>query len=292
MEFDMSDVSTITPREKLDFGLDGDIPKYWVAGDPFKSRFGDALSTMFPEVERYFITSIRAYRDEITDPELLSDIKHFIRQEGQHGVVHDKYNQRLKRQGINVDAIEKLNRKILDFANKHHSVAFNMATTAGAEHHASLMARCFFSRKSMFENADPRMRALYAWHAMEEVEHKCVAFDVMQKGARTGYFVRILALFLTTVMNVVLTLGIMEYMFRADGFGFWQRARLWAKGLWWFYGPKGIFLPTVLPYLRYLRPGFHPSQEPLGEPYKIWLKTFNDTADPIAAGDSVQARAI
>ena len=30
---------TIVPREKLDFGLDGDIPKYWFGGDAFKTRF-------------------------------------------------------------------------------------------------------------------------------------------------------------------------------------------------------------------------------------------------------------
>jgi hypothetical protein len=38
----------IVPREKLDFGLDGDIPKYWFGGDPFKTRLFDAMSCLFP----------------------------------------------------------------------------------------------------------------------------------------------------------------------------------------------------------------------------------------------------
>ena len=42
----------IVPREKLNFGLDGDIPKYWFGGDPFKSRFWDALSLIFPPGEK------------------------------------------------------------------------------------------------------------------------------------------------------------------------------------------------------------------------------------------------
>ena len=76
----------IIPREKLDFGLDGDIPQYWFDNDPFKSRFFDALSTIFPEGERFFISCVRDYRDQVTDPQLLADIKDFMRQEGQHGM--------------------------------------------------------------------------------------------------------------------------------------------------------------------------------------------------------------
>jgi hypothetical protein len=30
----------IIPRERLNFGLDGDIDKYWFGGDPFKSVSG------------------------------------------------------------------------------------------------------------------------------------------------------------------------------------------------------------------------------------------------------------
>ena len=82
----MNHPQQIVPREKLDFGLDGDIPKYWFGGDAFKSRFFDAMSTIFPEGERYFISCVRDYRDQVTDPKLLQDIKDFMRQEGQHGL--------------------------------------------------------------------------------------------------------------------------------------------------------------------------------------------------------------
>ena len=98
---------TIVPREKLDFGLDGDIPKYWFGGDAFKTRFFDAMSTIFPEGERYFISCVRDYRDQVSDPKLLAEIKDFMRQEGQHGIVHSQYNERLKAQGIDVDALER-----------------------------------------------------------------------------------------------------------------------------------------------------------------------------------------
>ena len=46
----------IIPREKMNFGLDGDIARFWLDNDPFKTRFFDALSTLFPVGERFFIT--------------------------------------------------------------------------------------------------------------------------------------------------------------------------------------------------------------------------------------------
>jgi uncharacterized protein len=86
---------SIVPRQNLDFGLDGDIPKYWLGGDPFKTRFFDAMSTLFPEGEKFFITCVRDYRDQITDPHLQQEVKDFMRQEGAHGMVHTQFNDRL-----------------------------------------------------------------------------------------------------------------------------------------------------------------------------------------------------
>ena len=65
-------------REKLDFQLDDRIPRFWNGGDPYKTRFFDAMSLTFPIGERYFISSVRAYRDQINDPKLLNEVKDFI----------------------------------------------------------------------------------------------------------------------------------------------------------------------------------------------------------------------
>lgn len=78
-------------RSQLNFKID-EIPKFWFANDPFKTRFFDALSLTFPEGERFFIESVRLYRDQIQDRDLQQKVKDFIRQEAQHGIAHDKMN--------------------------------------------------------------------------------------------------------------------------------------------------------------------------------------------------------
>ena len=281
---------TITPREKLDFDLGGDIPKYWFGNDVFKSRYFDALSTIFPEGERYFISCVRDYRDQVTDPKLLQEIKDFIRQEGQHGAIHNQYNERLKAQGIDVDMLERIEHHMLfNIVRKYVPKKSTIAETAAAEHLTAIMAHSFFERKEVLAQADPRMRAMYAWHAMEEIEHKAVAFDVMQKVAKASYLRRIIAMMLVTLGFNIHALLVTRYMLKVDGFSRWQRAKLWAKGLWWLYKPGGLFLSIFGHYIQYYKPGFHPWQMGQMRSYQLWLDTFNRTGSPILAGEALHA---
>jgi len=285
----MSD-HTITPREKLDFGLDGDIPKYWFANDPFKTRFFDAMSTIFPEGERFFISCVRDYRDQVSDPQLLQEIKDFMRQEGQHGIVHTQYNNRLKDQGIDVDRLERFTRHMLfNVARKYMPAAQTLAETAAAEHMTAIMAHGFFERKEVLEHADSRMRAMYAWHAMEEIEHKAVAFDVMSKIAKVGYLRRTFAMLIVTLGFNIHSLLNARYMLQVDGFSRWERVKLMTKGMWWLFKPGGLYMPMLGHYVQYFKPGFHPWQTGQMRSYQLWLDTLNRTGDPILAGEVLHA---
>jgi len=289
----MSHAHGIIPREKLDFDLQGDIPKYWFGGDAFKTRLFDAMSTIFPEGERYFISCVRDYRDQVTDPQLQRDIKDFIRQEGQHGIVHSQYNDRLKGQGIDVDMLEgRMRHLMFNVIRKYVPKAATLADTAAAEHMTAIMAHGFFERKEVLESADRRMRAMYAWHAMEEIEHKAVAFDVMQKVAKVGYTRRTIAMVLVTLGFNIHALLVTRYMLQVDGFSRWQRIKLFAKGLAWMFGPGGLYMPMFGHYIQYFKPGFHPWQMGQMRSYQLWLDTFNRTGDPIAAGEALHAAGV
>jgi len=121
----------------------------------------------------------------------------------------------------------------------------------------ALMAHGFFST-GLMDKADPRVRAMYAWHSVEEIEHKAVAYDVLTKVAKANYFTRILSFMQTTFSFPLHVFLIMNYMFKVDGVK--NRGRVWLKGLWWLYGWGGLY-PRLMPhYPRVLPTGF-PSVE-------------------------------
>jgi len=263
--------------------FDVDVPRHWLGGDAFKTRFFDAMSMTFPEGERYFINCVREYRDRIDDPVLAAQVKDFIYQEGQHGAVHTQFNDRLRVQGIAVDLIlEKVREKIAGF-RRDFSKAFNLGKTAGAEHLTAMMAHGFFAT-GLLKDADPRVRAMYAWHAIEEIEHKGVAFDVFQKVAKGSYLTRVLSMLHTSLSFPLHVLLIMHHMLQVDGVNTW---RTWLKGLWWLYGPRGLYMRLMPHYLAYFLPGFHPWKFGQMDTYKIWMDAYQRSGgDPIAAADA------
>ncbi len=276
--------SEIVQRKGPSFGLDDpDLPRYWFAGDPFKSRFFDAMSLLFPEGERFFIACVRDFRHTITDPQLERQVKDFIYQEGQHGQVHTQFNNRVKEQGVAVEHILKEEHRFLfDVFRKRMSRKYTLAQTAAAEHLTALMAHGFFA-KGTLRDADPRIRAMYAWHAVEEIEHKAVAFDVYKTVARGSYLTRILGMIQVSITFPLHTFLIMRHMFEVDGLR--NRGRLWMKGLWWLYGPKGVFSGLLPHYLAYFKPGFHPWQQGQLKNYESWRETYEASGDAIKAGD-------
>jgi uncharacterized protein len=277
----MAHSQTITPRKAPELGLDGDIPRFWLDNDPFKTRYIDAMALTFPDGERYFIQCVRDWRDQVTDPKLAAEVKDFIYQEGQHGMVHTLYNNRLKQQGMAIDRICSFIVDRLSSYRRNYSREFNLGRTAGAEHLTAMMCHGFFGSDMMVQ-ADPRIRAMYAWHSVEEIEHKAVAFDVFQKIAKGGYWTRILSFLHVSVLFPLHTLLIMRHMLKVDGKNTWG---VWLKGLWWLYGPKGLW-PRLMPhYFAYFKPSFHPWKHGDLKVYEVWSKAYTDSGgDAIAAG--------
>ncbi|RKG34360.1 metal-dependent hydrolase [Acinetobacter guerrae] len=272
-------------RSKLDFKLE-DVPRFWFAGDPFRTRVFDALSLTFPDGERYFIECVRLFRDKIQDPDLQARVADFIKQEAQHGIAHDKMNQLMKEQGMPVDQFTTILKKIFRFELTKRSPQYNIAMTAAAEHLTALMAETFYSKKETLKDVHPYVRALLAWHSIEEMEHRDVAFDVMQQVGEVPEATRKFTLAITTILMLSFTLYRANVMLRCDGFNGRQRLQLFRKGLPWFLGRKGILTAMKKEYLDWYKSDFHPSQHPVIHQYDVWVKIYEETGDPILAGQA------
>jgi predicted metal-dependent hydrolase len=156
------------------------IPKHFAAeGDLLQSHVAASLSAVFPDGEDFFVRSVRHFRDEIADPELKRQVAGFIGQEAMHGREHRAFNDRLHELGYPVKRIERLTRWGLAVRTKAATPKANLAATAALEHFTATLAELLLTSeetRDMF--GDNAVKDLFVWHALEESEHKAVAFDV------------------------------------------------------------------------------------------------------------------
>jgi uncharacterized protein len=147
--------------------------------DLILSHLAASLSAVFPDGEDFFVRSVRHYRDQITDPELRRQVAGFIGQEAMHGREHRALNDRLDQLGYPTKRFERFTRKGLAFRTRVAPPMANLAATAALEHFTATLAEMLLSdeqARNLF--GDEQLRSLFLWHALEESEHKAVAFDV------------------------------------------------------------------------------------------------------------------
>ena len=173
---------TITVRRPGLEYPDAALPKYFVADDIVRSHIAAMLSAVFPEGEDFFVRSVRNYRDQISDPELKEQVKGFIGQEALHGREHRAFNERLQDLGYPTRFTDRRVKDGLALLGRVAPKRTQLAVTAGLEHYTATLAEALLREEGALAEFDsPEIRTLFSWHALEETEHKSVAFDVFQQ---------------------------------------------------------------------------------------------------------------
>jgi uncharacterized protein len=249
---------TITPRD-LRFGRETVQKRWWLGGDPFATAFYNALSVTFPKGEAYFIDSVKAFRDGTPD-KLAREIKAFITQEVMHSREHIAFNNRVVDAGYDVSKLEKHVDDIMEIIKQRPAI-INLCGTMALEHYTAIMAKQMLqSDVDAFAGADQEQADLWRWHAIEEIEHKGVAYDTWLHATRD--WSRWKRWRVKSMMMTMITIhfwiqryrGAMELL-RQDNITGWKAH----KGLLWFLlGTPGVLRKLVLPIARYYLPGFHP----------------------------------
>src|SRR5690625_2618944 len=171
-------------RMRFRFGEPQPMNHYLVDGDIVLSHLVALLSASFPPGEESFIRSVRRFSGRITDPTLKKRVAAFIGQEAVHGQEHRRLNEKLIEKGYPMVRLytfskDSLRQRLIERIERLTPGYFHLAMTAAAEHYtATLAERVLGSAELQAIPADPEGWNLLNWHAMEELEHKSVAFDV------------------------------------------------------------------------------------------------------------------
>lgn len=274
--------SAAIPPRHMDFGFaaadfsSAEMSRYYLDGNPLGSAILTALSSAIPDGERFFVDSVRHFRHLVTDPELNARISGFIGQEAFHAREHDAFNLALVAQGLPVDQQERVFRVVIRLMQRCPK-KFQLAATAALEHYTAIIGEAILRDPEMQARIAPLARAFWTWHAMEETEHKSVAFDVYETvsgsyALRVGTMLAISAVYWPLVI-------FMAFKLVADDGQLFRVGKL-LRGLNMALGPKGFFSRLAPKYLDYLKPGFHPTHHDTDALLAEWReKLFGDAGE-------------
>jgi predicted metal-dependent hydrolase len=264
-----------TDLAQADLNLaDGD--RWIVPGDPVFSHFLSALSAAFPKGEDFFVHAVRNFRDAIADdPDLRRRVKGFIGQEAMHGREHRAFNERLAELGYPTKkqdaALHAIAKRLQRLPKK-----LQVSVTAASEHFTTVLAHSVLTdeqtRDVLFPSDDARL--LIEWHALEELEHKDVAFDVFDR-VSGSYVIRAAGLGTAALTFGVVVLGGYASAVGRD----WKHVGL--RGLRHHVRMLGrqrlIGWHTLGELLVYLRPGFHPRDIDTDDLVAQWQERLADS---------------
>lgn len=240
------------------FGRGGSLDRWWHGGDPVASAVFNALSATFPLGEAFFIESVRPFRDR-AEAKLAQEIRAFSAQEVVHSREHLAFNRRATEAGYDLEPLEAAVRRELAAAKDRPAIV-NLAATMALEHFTAIFAHALLADPRHLAGADPETARLWRWHAIEEIEHKAVAYDTWLAATRpwpryARWKLKSLVMLRVTrdfVRNRAA--GAMELL-KQDGItGFSALLRL----LYFTWVRPGMLRQVAGAWASYFLPGFHP----------------------------------
>lgn len=161
------------------FEFPKDLDPVWCPQNPARSHLFNGLSIVFPYLEPYLIRSTQSAIPHIDAPELVEDMRGFDGQEARHFQCHRRLNELLKSNGYpELATVEKRLAKSYKRLLKK-SLRTQLAYNAGFECMTNGFTKWMINKRTeLFFGASPQVASFLLMHAVEETEHKTVAYDV------------------------------------------------------------------------------------------------------------------
>jgi predicted metal-dependent hydrolase len=248
---------TITPRD-LRVDRNTRNARWWHGGDPVATAYFNALSAAFPQGETFFIESVRRYRDSVHEP-LREQIAAFVQQESMHTREHVVFNKLLRTAGYDTTAMDAETRRRVDEARARPPVV-QLALTVALEHFTAIMAHSLLTEREPMPGAADEIVRLWQWHAIEEIEHKAVAYDTFVTVTQRmrplrRWLLRCHVMALVSLQFWYSNFQRMADFFRQDGI---NTPRTWWRVAKYLLVKPGMMRRIFWDYLRFYAPGFHP----------------------------------
>jgi len=241
------------------------IRRHYFANSPVMSHMLTALSSTFPIGEQFFVHSVRNVRDKVKDEKLQAQIAAFIGQEAMHSKAHAEFNDAWRSDDYHLDRFQAwLARKNEYVKNLHPKI--QLAITCAFEHFTALLGGYILRHPEVLATLDEDAVKLWVWHAIEEIEHRAVAFDVYQAVYGDDKIRRMIMRSVTTGF-ASLTFYSATRLFLQD------KAKSLPKvggNVFGLYLLGKMFIQLLPEYLSYFKADFHPSEIDYSKIVNYW----------------------
>ena len=156
-----------------------DLAGPWCNSDARTSATLEAVSFVTPALERFFIRTVADCLPLAgNDTQLERLCREFIHEEAEHTGAHRKLNAALlaymKSPPPGLAAVEGL----LDMVNRRLSLSTRVALVAALEHFTAVLSKSYLRSHGRLQFGCAYARDLFHQHALEEIDHRAVAFDL------------------------------------------------------------------------------------------------------------------
>lgn len=241
---------------RMDFEFNDSVPRHWAFDDAFSTHFMGTLSSLFPVGERFFVDSVRALREHAGETVSARDISGFIGQEAMHSLEHVSMNNMLAAKGLPALRAEKFTLGLLNLGRRILSKRQQLAVTVALEHFTAIIANRLLTDTDTMNSLSDEMRPIWMWHAIEETEHKAVAFDLYKNVPGNSYAERIAAQIAASLILAAVVAAFQVQFMYSDRQLF--NLKSWGFGLNKLFGRHGILTGLTREYLDFYKPDFHP----------------------------------
>lgn len=267
---------TPIPR-RIPFDFPSDMDVNWHPSEPEFEAMINGMSLTMPYLEPFLIRTMIETVKSLENTEIKDISRAFNTQEQNHYQTHRRFNDFLKENKYpELRDIELAMEESYSRLAKR-SLRTRMAYTAGFEAMTLGLTKWLVeNRVKLFTGADSRVASFVLWHMVEEVEHKCVAFDVYQSAfgnSFSSYLARAIGVFHGS-FDVI--------RFSRRGY----RSMLKKQQKWYSLSSRlnlalqlGGFVKNVGPFLlRATLPTHNPRHEIEPEWVKEWIDGYKDVS--------------
>jgi predicted metal-dependent hydrolase len=240
------------------FGRGRAMARWWCNGDPVATAWMNALSATFPRGEAMFVDAVKAFRDG-APPKLEAEIRAFVRQEVNHTREHVAFNKAAAESGYDMSRIDARVDGLIGLARSRPPLV-QLAVTMALEHFTAMFAHVFLNDTHAFFDPGVEQADIWRWHAVEEIEHKGVAYDTWLYATRDwGRWKRwrtkaMVMLIVTRNFVRNRTVDVLDLLAQ-DGIAGWRAKR---RFFWYLLGTPGVLRRIFPAWVAYFLPGFHP----------------------------------